>query len=110
MVEGDIAEQEVDAIVNAANSHLILGAGIAGVIREKGGPTIQQQCDEIGVIEVGAAAITDAGELPAKFVIHAAGMAPGGATRLRLTSLASARRGARSEPEASVGGSPSASG
>lgn len=78
LVEGDISEQEVDAIVNAANSHLILGSGIAGVIREKGGPTIQQQCDEIGLIEVGAAAITDAGELPAKYVIHAAGMAPGG--------------------------------
>ena len=46
LVEGDICEQEVDAIVNAANSHLVLGAGVAGVIREKGGPTIQQQCDE----------------------------------------------------------------
>jgi O-acetyl-ADP-ribose deacetylase (regulator of RNase III) len=78
LVEGDISEQEVDAIVNAANSHLILGAGVAGAIREKGGPTIQQQCDEIGLIEVGAAAITDGGELPAKYVIHAAGMAPGG--------------------------------
>lgn len=78
LIEGDISEQQVDAIVNAANSHLILGAGVAGVIREKGGPTIQQECDAIGPIEVGAAVITGAGELPAQFVIHAAGMAPGG--------------------------------
>lgn len=78
LIEGDLSEQDVDAIVNAANSHLILGAGVAGVIREKGGPTIQQQCDEIGPIEVGGAAITGAGELPARHVIHAAGMAPGG--------------------------------
>ena len=76
--EGDITDQEVDAIVNAANSDLILGAGVAGAIRQKGGPTIQQECDRIGPIEVGGAAVTGAGELPARFVIHAAGMPPGG--------------------------------
>jgi O-acetyl-ADP-ribose deacetylase (regulator of RNase III) len=76
--EGDITEQEVDAIVNAANSDLILGAGVAGAIRQKGGPTIQQECDRIGPIAVGDAAVTGAGELPARFVIHAAGMPPGG--------------------------------
>jgi len=79
LVEGDITAQEVDAIVNAANSALVLGAGVAGAIREKGGPTIQEECDAIGPIEVGEAAITGAGELPAKFVVHAAGMPPGGA-------------------------------
>jgi len=79
LVEGDITEAEVDAIVNAANSALILGAGVAGAIAEKGGPSIQAECDAIGPIEVGDAALTGAGELPARYVIHAAGMPPGGA-------------------------------
>ena len=78
LVEGDITEQAVDAIVNAANSELQLGAGVAGAIREKGGPSIQAECDAIGAIEVGDAAVTGAGALPARFVIHAAGMPPGG--------------------------------
>jgi O-acetyl-ADP-ribose deacetylase (regulator of RNase III) len=77
--EGDITAESVDAIVNAANSHLQLGAGVAGAIRERGGPTIQTECDEIGPIEVGEAALTGAGDLPARYVIHAAGMPPGGA-------------------------------
>ena len=78
LIEGDLVEQDVDAIVNAANSDLILGSGVAGAIREKGGPTIQQQCSEIGSIEVGGAAMTGAGDLTARYVIHAAGMPPGG--------------------------------
>ena len=76
--EGDITEEDVDAIVNAANSHLVLGAGVAGAIRRKGGPQIQAECDAIGPIEVGDAAVTGAGDLPARWVIHAAGMPPGG--------------------------------
>ncbi len=76
--EGDIAEQQVDAIVNAANSDLILGTGVAGAIRSKGGPSIQQECDEIGPIAVGGAVLTGAGALAATHVIHAAGMPPGG--------------------------------
>lgn len=76
--EGDITDEEADAIVNAANSDLILGAGVAGAIRQKGGPTIQEECHRIGPIEVGDAAVTGAGNLPARFVIHAAGMPPGG--------------------------------
>ena len=76
--EGDITDQEADAIVNAANSDLILGAGVAGAIRQKGGPSIQEECDRIGPIQVGSAAVTGAGNLPARFVIHAAGMPPGG--------------------------------
>ena len=78
LIEGDITEQEVDAIVNAANSALVLGTGVAGAIRMKGGPTIQQECDDHGPIEVGDAALTGAGDLPARYVIHAAGMPPGG--------------------------------
>jgi O-acetyl-ADP-ribose deacetylase (regulator of RNase III) len=78
MSEGDITELDVDAIVNAANSALVLGTGVAGAIRERGGPTIQAECDAHGPIEVGAAALTRAGDLPARWVIHAAAMAPGG--------------------------------
>jgi len=75
--EGDITEQAVDAIVNAANTRLVLGAGVAGAIRDKGGPSIQAECDAIGPIELGGAVATTAGDLPARFVIHAAGMHPG---------------------------------
>ena len=78
LVEGDITEQEVDAIVNAANSDLILGSGVAGAISERGGPAIALECASKGPIEVGQAAVTGAGELSARFVIHAAGMPPGG--------------------------------
>ena len=77
--EGDITEVSVDAIVNAANSALVLGAGVAGAIREKGGPSIQAEREAIGAIEVGDAALTGAGELDARYVIHAAGMPPAGA-------------------------------
>jgi len=78
LVEGDISEQEVDAIVNAANTELLLGSGVAGAIRSRGGPTIQQECDAIAPIELGDAVATGAGDLAARFVIHAAGMPPRG--------------------------------
>lgn len=85
--EGDLTEERVDAIVNAANSALVLGAGVAGAIRAKGGPRIQEECDAHGPIAVGDAAVTGAGDLPARFVIHAASMAPGGsATEATLRS------------------------
>jgi len=76
--QGDITEMDVDAIVNAANNDLILGAGVAGAIYRKGGDTIQRECNEIGSIPVGYAAITGAGKLKARFVIHAASMGLGG--------------------------------
>lgn len=78
--QGDITESRVDAIVNAANNDLVLGAGVAGAIRRKGGPTIQQECDRIGTVALGAAVITGGGNLPAKYVIHAASMSLGGRT------------------------------
>jgi O-acetyl-ADP-ribose deacetylase (regulator of RNase III) len=78
LIEGDITEQAVDAIVNAANSALVLGAGVAGAIDRRGGPSIGEECAAHGPIEVGEAAVTGAGELAARFVIHAAGMPPGG--------------------------------
>lgn len=75
--QGDITDMEVDAIVNAANNDLILGAGVAGAILRKGGQTIQEECNEIGSIPVGYAAITGAGKLKARYVIHAASMGLG---------------------------------
>lgn len=80
LLEGDLTEQDVDAIVNAANNDLQLGGGVAGAIRRKGGPEIQRQCDAIGAIPVGGAALTSAGRLKARHVIHAASMQLGGAT------------------------------
>jgi O-acetyl-ADP-ribose deacetylase len=77
IVAGDIVDQRVDAIVNAANNELVLGAGVAGAIRRRGGPAIQRECDAHGPVEVGEAAITGAGELPARYVIHAASMSLG---------------------------------
>ncbi len=71
--EGDLTEMQVDAIVNAANSALQLGGGVAGAIRRKGGPRIQQECDRIGGTPVGTAVITTGGNLPARHVIHAVG-------------------------------------
>ncbi|MCD6192170.1 MAG: macro domain-containing protein [Candidatus Aminicenantes bacterium] len=73
LVEGNIALLEVEAIVNAANSSLILGGGVAGAIRTYGGPSIQEECNKIGPVEVGSAVITSAGNLKAKYVIHAVG-------------------------------------
>jgi O-acetyl-ADP-ribose deacetylase (regulator of RNase III) len=73
LVQGDITELDVDAIVNAANSQLILGSGVAGAIRRKGGPAIQEECLRIGHCEVGSAVITGGGNLKARHVIHAVG-------------------------------------
>ena len=73
LVEGDITEMETDAVVNAANAQLVLGGGVAGAIRKKGGPEIQEECNKIGGTFVGGAAITTGGNLKAKYVIHAVG-------------------------------------
>ncbi|MHA1304996.1 MAG: macro domain-containing protein [Candidatus Heimdallarchaeaceae archaeon] len=78
--QGDITDCEVDAIVNAANTDLILGAGVAGAIRRKGGPSIQSECNKYGPIPLGGAAITTGGNLKSKYVIHAASMHLGGST------------------------------
>ncbi|MGB2671868.1 MAG: macro domain-containing protein [Candidatus Acidiferrum sp.] len=78
--QGDLTDMDTDAIVNAANNDLKLGAGVAGAIRRKGGEEIQRECDEIGSIPVGYAAITGGGRLKARHVIHAASMQLGGRT------------------------------
>ncbi|MDQ7054484.1 MAG: macro domain-containing protein [candidate division KSB1 bacterium] len=73
VVEGDITEQETDAIVNPASSQLILGGGVAGAIRRKGGRRIQEECNRIGGTPVGTAVLTTGGKLKARWVIHAVG-------------------------------------
>ena len=73
LVQGDITELDTDAIVNAANASLWMGGGVAGAIRRKGGPEIQEECHRTGGTFVGGAVITTAGKLKAKHVIHAVG-------------------------------------
>src|SRR5271170_443596 len=93
--QGDLTDADVDAIVNAANSDLMLGGGVAGAIRVKGGPAIQQECNKIGPIALGEAAITGAGRLRARHVIHAASMRLGESTsetNLRAATRNSLRR------------------
>ena len=71
---GDITEAEVDAVVNAANSELWMGAGVAGSLKRKGGVVIEEEALRQGPIEIGEAILTVAGDLPATHVIHAATM------------------------------------
>jgi len=73
LVKGDITELNVDAIVNAANAQLIMGGGVAGAIRSKGGAEIQKEADNKTPISVGGAVITTGGNLKARHVIHAVG-------------------------------------
>ncbi len=73
IIQGDLTEQNVDAIVNAANCHLQHGGGVAGAIVRKGGTVIQEESDRIGFTPVGTAVITTAGSLKAKWVIHTVG-------------------------------------
>ena len=95
LIQGDLTELPVDAIVNAANAHLVLGGGVAGAIRMKGGPSIQEECDRIGGTTVGQAVLTGAGNLKARHVIHAVGPRQGEGDeddKLRQATLNSLRR------------------
>lgn len=73
LISADLTERNVDAIVNAANSRLQHGGGVAGAIVRKGGRSIQDESDKIGFVPVGSAAITTGGDLKARHVIHAVG-------------------------------------
>ncbi len=78
VVKGDISKSQADAIVNAANSHLWMGAGVAGAIKRRGGTIIEEEAMVKGPIDPGQAVITSGGKLKAKFVVHCAGMPPSG--------------------------------
>ena len=84
LIDGDITTLEVDAIANAANSRLLHGGGVAGAISRAGGPSIQAESDERSPIELGEAVATGAGELPCRWVIHAATMHLGGPTSAEI--------------------------
>ena len=71
LIQGNITEIVTDAIVNAANSFLVMEAGVAGAISRKGGPSIRKECNKIGSCSVGNAAVAGGGRLKAKYVIHA---------------------------------------
>ena len=112
LVEGNIALMEVDAVVNAANKSLILGGGVAGAIRNFGGPTIQEECNKIGPVDVGEAVLTGGGNLKAKYVIHAVGPVYGegdedgkliAATRNSLTIAAEEKMNSIAFPAISTG-------
>ena len=73
LTQGDITKGSTDAIVNAANSHLVGGGGVDGAIHRAAGPLIMQQCRKIGGCPTGHAVITTGGNLKAKYVIHTGG-------------------------------------
>jgi O-acetyl-ADP-ribose deacetylase (regulator of RNase III) len=74
ILQGDITNIEADALVNAANNHLWMGGGVAGAIKRKGGKIIETEAMRHGPIPIGEAVITTAGDLKARYIIHAAGM------------------------------------
>ncbi|HEY6655120.1 MAG TPA: macro domain-containing protein [Solirubrobacterales bacterium] len=88
--QADITKLDVDAIANAANTHLRHGGGVAGAISRAGGPSVQAESDERAPIELGEAVETSAGEMPCRWVIHAATMELGGATSAEIIRRATA--------------------
>jgi O-acetyl-ADP-ribose deacetylase (regulator of RNase III) len=91
-VLGDLTEQEVDAIVNAANTTLLGGGGVDGAIHRRGGPEILAECRLLGGCETGDAKATTAGALPARYVVHAVGPVWQGGRAGEAALLASAHR------------------
>jgi O-acetyl-ADP-ribose deacetylase (regulator of RNase III) len=96
-VQGDITAESVDAIVNAANEHLAPGGGVCGAIHAAGGPAIERECRQIGHCPTGGAVATTAGQLSARWVIHAVGPVWHGGNRGEAELLASAYRSALDE-------------
>src|SRR5438445_10351623 len=90
VLDGDITALEVDAIANAANTQLRHGGGVAGAISRAGGPVVQRESDERAPIGLGEAVETTAGEMPCRWVIHAATMELGGPTSAEIVRRATA--------------------
>ncbi len=90
LVQGDITQEETEAIVNAANSRLAGGAGVDGAIHRAGGPSIMDECRQIGGCPTGQAVITTAGKLKARYVIHTVGPVYRGGGRGEANLLRSA--------------------
>jgi O-acetyl-ADP-ribose deacetylase len=88
--EADVTKLEVDAIANAANTRLAHGGGVAGAIARAGGPSIQEESDRVAPIGLGEAVATPAGDLPSRWVIHAATMELGGPTSADIIRRATA--------------------
>jgi O-acetyl-ADP-ribose deacetylase (regulator of RNase III) len=91
VVEGDITELDVDAVANAANNGLWMGAGVAGAIKRAGGEEIEREAIALGPIQVGQAVATSAGRLKAKHVVHAAVMGQDLQTSAELIAQATRR-------------------
>jgi O-acetyl-ADP-ribose deacetylase len=88
VMAGDVTKLEVDAIANAANTQLMHGGGVAGAISRAGGPDVQRESDERAPIGLGEAVETTAGDMPARWVIHAATMELGGPTSAEIIERA----------------------
>ena len=95
--QADITRLEVDAIANAANTQLRHGGGVAGAISRAGGPAVQAESDQRAPIGLGEAVETTAGEMPARWVIHAATMELGGPTSAEIIRNATASTLARAD-------------
>jgi O-acetyl-ADP-ribose deacetylase (regulator of RNase III) len=90
VLDTDITTLEVDAIANAANTRLLHGGGVAGAISRAGGPAVQEECDARAPIGLGEAVESTAGDMPARWVIHAATMDLGGPTSADIIRRATA--------------------
>ena len=97
VLDTDITALDVDAITNAANTDLAHGGGVAGAIARAGGPAVQRESDRRAPIGLGEAVETTAGEMPARWVIHAATMRLGGPTSADIIRRATAAALARAE-------------
>lgn len=97
VLQADVTKLEVDAIANAANTRLMHGGGVAGAISRAGGPEVQRESDERAPIALGEAVETTAGEMPARWVIHAATMELGGPTSAEIIERATRSTLARAD-------------
>ena len=97
VVSGDVTKLEVDAIANAANTQLEHGGGVAGAISRAGGPEVQRESRDKAPIELGEAVETTAGQMPARYVIHAATMELGGPTSAEIIDRATRSTLAKAE-------------